>query len=242
MARSDGRQAEQLRPWSFEVGFAPYAEGSVLTRSGDTAVLCAATVEDRVPVWMADQNRGWVTAEYSMLPRSTLTRTRRDQARTNGRTHEIQRLIARSLRAVTDLQALGTRQIILDCDVLQADAGTRTAAITGSWIALALACHGLRKQGRLQKWPLKDQVAAVSLGIRGERILLDLNYGEDAGADVDLNLVMTSAGRLVEVQGTAEDTPFTTGQLNAMIELGWQGLEKLFEMQRQTVAAAGVPV
>ncbi|MGE0491205.1 MAG: ribonuclease PH [Vulcanimicrobiota bacterium] len=242
MQRADGRKPDQLRHWALEPGYAPYAEGSVLTISGNTRVLCAASVEDRVPAWLLEQNRGWVHAEYAMLPRATQIRTRRDNNRANGRTHEIQRLIGRSLRAVTDLPKLGQRQIILDCDVIQADAGTRTAAITGSWVALALACDKLRKLNKLKKWPLPEQVAAVSLGIRDEVVLLDLNYEEDAGADVDLNLVMTSNGRLVEVQGTAEEKTFTRKQLDQMIEAGWVGLEKLFELQRNTLAASGVEI
>lgn len=240
MERSKGRQHNQLREWKLEPGFAPYAEGSVLAVSGQTRVVCAASVEERVPPWMTEQNKGWIKAEYSMLPRSTQSRSRRDYNRSNGRTHEIQRLIGRSLRAITDLSKLGSRQMILDCDVLVADAGTRTASITGAYVALAMACEHLRTQGKLKKWPLKEQVAAVSLGVIGDDVLLDLDYSEDAGADVDLNLVMTSSGRLVEIQGTAEEEPFTQSQLNRMIEVGWQGLEVLFELQRNTLGQLGV--
>ncbi len=240
MTRSNGRAPNQLREWALEPGIAPYAEGSILAISGNTRVICAATVEDRVPPWLLDQNRGWVRAEYSMLPRSTHNRTRRDTNRSNGRTHEIQRLIGRSLRAVTDLPKLGQRQLVLDCDVLVADAGTRTASITGAWVALAQACALLRDQGKLKKWPLGEQVAAVSLGIKGESVLLDLDYEEDSSADVDLNLVMTSAGKLVEIQGTAEEMTFTRDQLNSMIDVGWKGLERLFELQRNSLEEAGV--
>lgn len=229
------RQADQLRPHSLVPDFAPDAEGSVLIQCGNTRVLCAATVEERVPSWMADQNKGWITAEYSMLPRSTSRRNQREHQRNSGRTHEIQRLIGRSLRAVADLTALGQRRIILDCDVIQADAGTRTAAVTGAWIALAFACDRLLRQGKLARWPLTDQVAAVSLGVVGDRVVVDMDYAEDAAASVDLNLVMTASGRLVEVQGTGEESTFDRQQLDEMLDLGWQGLGPLFALQRQAL-------
>lgn len=212
----------------------------MLVSSGNTRVLCAASIEERVPPWMNEPNRGWVKAEYSMLPRSTQVRTRRDTNRSNGRTHEIQRLIGRSLRAVTDLKRLGSRTLILDCDVLNADAGTRTASISGAWVAMALACAHLREKKRLESFPFRDQVAAVSLGIVGDRVFLDLDYPEDVAAEVDLNLVMTASGDLVEVQGTAEGNPFSRRQLDQMIEVGWTGLEKIFELQRQTLKTCGV--
>ncbi len=234
------RKADELRKWSFEVGYAPYAEGSVLVRCGNTVVLCTATVEDRIPGWLVDKNQGWVTAEYAMLPRSTQVRTRRDHNRTNGRVHEIQRLIGRSLRAVTDLEGLGIRQITIDCDVIQADAGTRTASITGGWIALAMACNGLMESGVLETWPLVGQVAAVSLGICGGEIRLDLDYEEDSTAEVDLNLVMTADGKLVEIQGTAETRPFEISQLNKMLEVGKAGLRHIFALQREALSEAGV--
>lgn len=240
LASRTDRRPDELRPHTVLPDFAPYAEGSVLIQTGNTRVLCAATVEEKVPNWMQDQNKGWITAEYSMLPRSTNVRSRRDHQQTSGRTHEIQRLISRSLRAVSDLHALGPRRIILDCDVIQADAGTRTAAITGSWLALAFACDHLMRQGKITRWPLRDQVAAVSLGLLGEDVLLDLNYTEDAAAAVDLNLVMTSSNQLIEVQGTGEESTFTRAQLDQMLDLGWKGLQPLFELQRQILAGKGI--
>ena len=240
MERANGREAQQLRPWSFEPGFAPQAVGSVLVSSGNTRVLCAASVEERVPPWMNEPNRGWVKAEYAMLPCSTQNRTRRDTHRSNGRTHEIQRLIGRSLRAVTDLKRLGSRTMTLDCDVLNADAGTRTASISGAWVAMAIACASLKEKKKLDRFPFKDQVAAVSLGVVGDEVFLDLDYPEDVAAAVDLNLVMTASGDLVEVQGTAEGEPFSRRQLDQMVEVGWQGLEKIFDLQRQTLKACGI--
>jgi ribonuclease PH len=234
------RRADELRPHQVLLDFAPYAEGSALISTGDTRVLCAATVEENVPNWLLEQNKGWITAEYAMLPRATATRSKRDQQRTAGRTHEIQRLIGRSLRAVVDLQALGQRRIILDCDVLQADAGTRTAAITGAWIALALACEKLLRAGKIPRWPLRDQVAAVSLGLLGDDVLLDLNYKEDVAAAVDLNLVMTGGGQLIEVQGTGEESTFSRAQLDRMLDLGWAGLQPLFALQRKVLQERGI--
>jgi ribonuclease PH len=220
--------------------FAPYAEGSVLIECGQTRVLCAATVEEKVPSWLIEQNKGWITAEYNMLPRATQVRSRRDHQLGSGRTHEIQRLISRSLRAVCDLQLLGQRKITLDCDVLQADAGTRTASITGSWVALALALDGLMKAGKISRWPLRDQVAAVSLGLLKGEVRLDLDYQEDSAACVDLNLVMTGQGNLVEVQGTGEESTFQRHQLDKMLDLGWKGLQPVFEAQRALLERKGV--
>lgn len=235
-----GRAAEELRPHKLIPDFAPAAEGSVLIETGNTRVLCTATVEEKAPSWMQDQSKGWITAEYGMLPRSTTIRSKRDFQRTAGRTHEIQRLIGRSLRAVTDLSALGQRKIIIDCDVIQADAGTRTASVTGSWLALAFACDKLLRAGKIPRWPLREQVAAVSLGLLNQQVLLDMDYVEDAAASVDLNLVMTHSGRLIEVQGTGEEATFERKELDAMLDLGWQGLQPLFELQRQCLAEKGI--
>jgi len=235
-----GRAAHELRPHKVTPDFAPAAEGSVLIESGNTRVLCTVTVEDKVPSWLQEQNKGWITAEYGMLPRSTQVRSRRDYQRTAGRTHEIQRLIGRALRAVTDLSALGQKKIIIDCDVIQADAGTRTASVTGSWLALAYACDKLLRAGKIPRWPLREQVAAVSLGVLNDQVLLDMDYVEDAAAAVDLNLVMTNSGRLIEVQGTGEESTYTRDDLNAMLDMGWEGLQPLFELQRQSLADKGI--
>ncbi len=235
-----GRSADQLRPHSVIPDFAPAAEGSVLISTGNTRVLCTATVEEKVPPWLQEQNKGWITAEYSMLPRSTTVRSKRDYQRTSGRTHEIQRLIGRSLRAVVDLTALGQRRVILDCDVIQADAGTRTASVTGSWLALAFACDHLLKAGKISRWPIRDQVAGISIGLLDNQILLDLDYTEDAAAGVDLNLVMTGTGKLIEVQGTGEETTFERKQLDEMLDLGFSGMQPLFELQRQTLREKGI--
>ena len=240
MDRSNGRAADALRAWKFETGYLPHAAGSVMMHSGQTRVLCAATVEERQPGWMNEPNRGWVKAEYSMLPASTHRRSRRDFNRSNGRIHEIQRLIGRSLRGVTDLEKLGPRTITLDCDVIIADAGTRTASISGGWVALAMACHQLRQSGKIKDFPFTDQVAAVSLGIIDGQVLTDLDYNEDSSAETDLNLVMTSSGGLIEVQGTAEGAPFTRAELDRILDAGWAALEKVFEMQRQALKEAGV--
>ena len=233
-ARRDGRAPEDLRNIEIEVDYTKWAEGSVLVGFGDTRVLCNATVDERVPGWMKDQNRGWVTAEYSMLPRATDRRTQREsiQGKIGGRTHEISRLIGRCLRAGIKLSALGERTITLDCDVLQADGGTRTAAITGGWVALAMAITRLKRANALKKDPLKLQIAAVSLGVIGKLVLLDLAYKEDQVADTDLNLVMTNEGNLVEIQGTAEGAAFSRAHLDRMMELGQQGIEQLFEKQK----------
>jgi len=238
--RPSGRQAAELRPIRLEAGFAKHAEGSCLARFGDTHVLCTASVEDRVPPFLRNSGRGWVTAEYGMLPRSTHSRTEREAARgrQGGRTHEIQRLIGRSLRAVLRLEALGERQIKIDCDVLQADGGTRTAAITGAWVALHQACAWLVAKGALKESPLHDHVAAVSCGIVQGAAVLDLDYAEDSTAEADANFVITGAGALVEVQATAEGRPFAEPQLQEMLRLARVGTERLVALQRQ---AAGLP-
>ncbi len=240
MPRSEQRDNNALRTWKFETNYLPHALGSVMVHSGQTRVLCGVTGEERQPKWMSDPKQGWVKAEYSMLPCSTHSRSRRDQNRTNGRTHEIQRLIGRSLRGVTDLHALGPRSLTLDCDVIIADAGTRTASITGGWVALMLACDKLRKAGKLKSFPFKEQVAAVSLGVVGGEVLTDLDYAEDSAAETDLNLVMTSSGGLIEVQGTAEGAPFSRAELDKILDAGWVALESLFEMQRTALREAGV--
>lgn len=233
LSRHDGRQASQLRQVTCERGFTRYAEGSVLICFGETRVLCNASVEEKVPPFMRGQGRGWVTAEYSMLPRATQTRSVREAARGKlaGRTMEIQRLIGRALRAVVDFELLGERTIVIDCDVLQADGGTRTAAITGAWIALADAVETLLSQGLIKSSPLKDSVAAVSSGIVNGRAVLDLDYVEDSSAGVDMNFVMTGDGRFVEVQGTAEDEPFSDAELDALRDLARQGCRELTQLQ-----------
>jgi ribonuclease PH len=245
--RPDGRSNDQLRPLRFTPGIAPNADGSVLIATGNTQVVCAATVEPSVPRWMKEQgvSGGWITAEYSMLPYSTLTRRPRDVAKgkLDGRSVEIQRLIGRALRAAVDLDALGERTLWVDCDVLQADGGTRTASITGASVAVALACAGLRARGQLTRWPLRCLVAAVSVGVVDERLLLDLNYEEDKNAAVDLNVVMTSKAEFVEVQGAGEEATFTRGELDTMIALGEAGIQQLIASQRELLRsnATGLP-
>ncbi|MHB9007179.1 MAG: ribonuclease PH [Limisphaerales bacterium] len=240
-ARSDGRQPAQLRPVRFTNHIAPHATGSTLIEWGNTRVICGVTVDEMVPRWMKDQGvtGGWITAEYSMLPYSTLQRKAREvtKGKPEGRTQEIQRLIGRAMRAAVDLQKLGSRTLWIDCDVLQADGGTRTASITGSFVALALAMDRLRREGRLTASPLRAPVAAVSLGILGGKALLDLNYVEDYGADVDLNLVMTGAGEFIEVQGTGEKNTFTEAQLGAMLTLGRSGIDQLIAAQQAAIVA-----
>jgi len=235
--RQDGRKADQLRPITFQRQFTRYAEGSVLICCGETKVLCNASVEERVPPFMRGQGRGWVTAEYSMLPRATHTRSMREAAKgkISGRTQEIQRLIGRSLRAVTDLGAIGEITVQIDCDVLQADGGTRTASITGAYVALYDALNGLVHQGKLKELPLKDSVAAISVGIVGTKPLLDLNYGEDSNAEVDMNFVITGSGKFVEVQGTAEEEPFSLEELDALRNLALKGCSQLTELQQQAL-------
>jgi ribonuclease PH len=236
--RPDGRQPAQMRPVTITRDFLRHAEGSALIAVGDTKVVCTASVEDRVPPFLRDTGQGWVTAEYGMLPRSTKTRTPRDatSGRPSGRTFEIQRLVGRSLRAVTNLAQLGPRTLWIDCDVLQADGGTRTAAITGAYIALADALQRLRQHGQISALPLKDFVAATSVGVVEGRVVLDLCYAEDSTADVDMNVVMTGAGKFVEVQGTAEDTPFDRPALDAMLGLAAQGVQELIALQRRLLA------
>jgi len=235
--RPSGRAADQLRPIVLEPGFSRHAEGSCLVRFGETHVLCTASVEERVPPFLRNSGRGWVTAEYGMLPRATNTRTDREAARgrQTGRTQEIQRLIGRALRAVTDLTAVGERQIKLDCDVLQADGGTRTAAITGACVALHQALGGLVAAGTLPLVPMSDLVAAVSCGIYEENEVLDLDYAEDSSAQADANFVLTGAGRLVEIQGTAETEPFTRAQFIRLLDLARDGVDELVGLQRQAL-------
>ena len=232
------RQPSQLRPLRITRHFTRHAEGSVLIELGDTRVLCTASVEESVPPFLRGSGQGWVTAEYGMLPRSTHTRTGREAAKgkQSGRTQEIQRLIGRALRAVTDLKALGERQITLDCDVLQADGGTRCAAITGAWLALNDACAQLLGNGRIAGNPLRDQVAAVSVGINEGLPVLDLDYAEDANCDTDMNVVMTGTGGLVEVQGTAEGEPFTRTQMNQLLDLAQTGINQLINHQQAALA------
>lgn len=238
MMRIDGRLPDQLRPISIEIGAAPYAEGSALIAYGKTRVLCTATVEDGVPAWMRGQQSGWVTAEYAMLPRATLQRTRRERNGPSGRTQEIQRLIGRSLRAAIDLDALGERTITIDCDVLQADGGTRTAAISGGYVALALAVEHLVRSGTLEVRPALTTVAAVSVGILQGTLLLDLCYEEDSQADLDCNVVMNSAGAYIEVQATAERSAVTRDQLNALLDLAGQGIQQILDAQAAALATA----
>jgi ribonuclease PH len=237
-ARSDGRGPDQLRPVSFQPGFLTFTDGSVLISIGNTRVICAATVEDRVPPWMRGRGTGWITAEYAMLPGATPERNQREavKGRLGGRTHEIQRLIGRALRAVVDLDRLGERTVLVDCDVIGADGGTRTASITGAWVALALALRKHFEPEKEQKWPLRGQIAAVSVGIVDGTPVLDLPYEEDSRAEVDMNVAMTDAGGFVEVQGTAEREPFTRAQLDGLLELAAGGIRRLFELQRDVVA------
>jgi ribonuclease PH len=233
--RKDGRKTDQLRPLTLTPGFVRTAEGSVLISVEHTRVLCNATIENGVPGWLRNSGRGWVTAEYAMLPRSTVTRTARESERgkIGGRTHEIQRLIGRSLRSVVDMQALGERTVILDCDVIQADGGTRTAAITGACVALALALNALVKAGTLARSPLKQLVAATSVGIVEGTALLDLCYEEDSQAEVDMNVVMTADRGLVETQATAERGSYSRPQLNQLLDLAESGLADIFAAQEQ---------
>jgi ribonuclease PH len=240
MIRSDGRRPDELRPVSMEPGYLLYAEGSALIKTGNTAVLCAVTVEDGVPHFARGTGSGWITAEYGMLPRSTLTRTGRERTRTGGRTSEIQRLIGRSLRSVCRLDLLGERTFVVDCDVLQADGGTRTAAITGAYVALSQAIHKLVEDGSLPSFPLRCAVAATSAGVIEAMPVLDLNYEEDARAEVDFNVVMTEDGELVEVQGTGESHPFTRQAMNDLLDLAEGGVRRLFDLQRSALAQAGV--
>jgi len=237
MQRSFDRAPGELRPVRFQRRFTRHAEGSVLVEIGHTQVLCTASVEEKVPPFLKGKGQGWVTAEYGMLPRATHTRGSREAAtgKQSGRTHEIQRLIGRSLRAVTDLVALGERQVSIDCDVLQADGGTRCASITGAMVALADACAWLREKKLIGSDPLRDFVAAVSVGIVGGVPVLDLDYAEDSGCDTDMNVVMTGAGTFVEVQGTAEGAPFTREQMSKLMDLASSGISRLIEFQRSAL-------
>ena len=239
--RGDGRSHNQLRPVRFQNNIAPYATGSTLIEWGNTRVICGVTVDESVPRWMKEQGvtGGWITAEYSMLPYSTLQRKQRDitKGKIDGRSQEIQRLIGRAMRAALDLEKLGSRTIWVDCDVLQADGGTRTAAITGAYVALSLATRRLMAEGKLSADPIRHAIAAVSVGILEKQALLDLCYTEDAGAEVDLNLVMTSAGEFIELQGTGEEATFTEKQLADMLSLGKAGVGQLLDLQRAALAA-----
>ena len=237
--RPGGRAASELRPLTLTPNYVQTAEGSVLVSFGNTRVLCCATIENTLPGWLRNSGRGWVTAEYSMLPRSTVTRTARESERgkIGGRTHEIQRLIGRSLRSAVDMKALGERTVILDCDVIQADGGTRTAAITGATVALAIALNALVKAGTLKASPLKQLVAATSVGIVGGTPLLDLCYEEDSQAEVDMNVVMTEDGGLIETQATAEKGSYSRSGLNELLDLAEAGLKQIFAAQRAVLGA-----
>ena len=241
--RPSQRQPDQLRTVKITRNFTRHAEGSVLIEMGDTRVLCTASVEENVPPFLRGKGQGWVTAEYGMLPRSTHTRSAREAAKgkQTGRTQEIQRLIGRSLRAALDLKALGERTLLIDCDVLQADAGTRTASISGAWVALAAALDRLQQRGLLEQSPLRQQVAAISVGLVDGRALLDLDYSEDSRAEVDLNVVMDDQTRLLEIQGTAEGSPFSRDRLDALLDLADGGIRQLQAAQRQALASAPTP-
>jgi ribonuclease PH len=233
VTRIDGRAADELRPVTIETGFQEFADGSALISCGKTRVLCAASVDPKVPRWRQGQGEGWVTAEYSMLPRSTSERTPREsvRGRISGRTHEIQRLIGRALRSVVDLRGLGEHSVQVDCDVLQADGGTRTASITGAWVALSLALDGMVERGMLARRPALEPLAAVSVGVVAGEILLDLNYFEDSTAETDMNVVMAGDGRFVEVQGTAEGAPFSRHELDRMLDAAAKGCRELMSAQ-----------
>ena len=236
--RPSGRNPDQLRAVSFERGFTRHAEGSCLVRFGDTHVLCTASLEERVPPWLKGGGKGWVTAEYGMLPRSTHERMRREAShgKQSGRTQEIQRLVGRSLRAVVDLVALGERQITLDCDVIQADGGTRTASITGAWVALYDCLKWMDHRAMFKAWPMKDHVAAISCGIHGGTPVLDLDYAEDSEAGTDANFVMTGSGGIVEIQDTAEGEPFSEAALLELLGLARKGIGELVGMQKAAIA------
>ena len=236
--RPSGRKPDELRAVSFTRGFTRHAEGSCFVRFGDTHVLCTASLEERVPPWLKGGGKGWVTAEYGMLPRATHDRTRREASagKQSGRTQEIQRLVGRSLRAVVDLPALGERQITLDCDVLQADGGTRTAAITGSWVALFDCLKWMEQRSMFKTWPLKDHVAAISCGIHNGTPVLDLDYPEDSSAGTDANFVMTGSGGIVEIQGTAEGEPFSETTLGELLALAKKGIGELVAKQKEAIA------
>ncbi len=238
MTRPSGRKVNELRAVSFTRGFTKHAEGSCLVKFGETHVLVTASLDEKVPPWMKGKGKGWVTAEYGMLPRATHERTRREATagKQSGRTQEIQRLIGRSMRAVVDLELLGERQITLDCDVLQADGGTRTASITGAWVALYDCLKGMEKRGLFTKWPLKDHVAAISCGVVDGVAVADLDYPEDSSAGTDANFVMTGSGGIVEIQGTAEGEPFSEDMLRELMNLAKSGIADLVALQKATVA------
>jgi ribonuclease PH len=240
-ARSDGRGKDELREVILTPGYLPHAEGSALIEMGQTRVICVASVEERVPPFLRGKGQGWVTAEYAMLPRATVQRTARATGRggPSGRTHEIQRLIGRSIRAVVDMSMMGERTIMIDCDVLQADGGTRTASITGAYVAFALACRHLMTAGKISQLPIKTEVAAISVGILNRTPLLDLNYEEDSQADVDMNIICAGDGRFIEVQGTAEKEPFARDEMDNLLELAKLGIEKLVAIQRGVLANPG---
>jgi ribonuclease PH len=233
--RKNNRGEKTLREVQIQTGVNLYAEGSCLITCGNTKVLCTASVDDKLPAWLKGSDKGWVTAEYSLLPRSTQTRVSRETKGVSGRTHEIQRLIGRSLRSVTDLYALKDYMILIDCDVLQADGGTRTASITGSFVALYMALEKLKKEGKLQKNPIKEFVAAVSCGLDGDKVLLDLDYDEDSSARADTNFVITESGRIVEIQGTAEEEPFEQDKFFELFETAKDGIKELIEKQKQAL-------
>ena len=231
--RVDGRKADELRRLKITKNYIRAAEGSVLIEMGDTKVICTATVDNSVPPFLRGKGTGWVTAEYAMLPRSSSQRIQRERSKVGGRTHEIQRLIGRSLRSVVDMHALGERTVLIDCDVVQADGGTRTASITGAYVALVEALRHIKKQGLIEAIPIRDFLAAISVGIVGGKPMLDLCYVEDSGAEVDMNLVMTGTGKIVEVQGTAEGEPFSRTELGKLIALGEKGIRSLVKKQRE---------
>jgi ribonuclease PH len=235
--RIDNRTPDQMRPIEFLTDYTLHAEGSVLVSFGKTRVLCTASVENSLPKWMQGGGKGWVTAEYAMLPRATHTRSRRDKAMNSGRSVEISRLIGRSLRAVVDMEKLGERQITVDCDVIQADGGTRTAAITGGFVAMAIACGKLLEEKQISEIPLKDYLGAVSVGLGTEGPLLDLCYEEDCGIDTDMNFVMTGNGNFVEIQGTAEGAPFSREQMNVMTDFAAKGCDEIFSAQEKVIGA-----
>lgn len=242
--RINGRGADERRPMKLTVDINKYAEGSAYIEVGDTKVMCTATVEEKVPMFMKGQGKGWVTAEYAMLPRATNTRNQRESARgkLSGRTMEIQRLIGRALRSVVDLQALGERSITVDCDVIQADGGTRTTSITGAFIALAYAVNKLAVKHSLPVFPITDYLASVSVGVVGEQMLLDLNYEEDSKAKVDMNVVMTGRGQFVEVQGTGEEKPFSRQELDGLLQLAEKGIREMIEQQREALGPIGLKI
>ena len=233
--RVDNRGFDEIRKTKITPNISPYAEGSALIEVGGTKVLCMASVDDNLPHWLRNQGKGWVTAEYAMLPRSTHTRMRRENLRPSGRTMEIQRLIGRSLRAVVDMKRLGERQIFVDCDVIQADGGTRCASITGAYVALNLACRHLVKKGKISGSPILSEVAAISVGVVEGTTISDLKYEEDSTAEVDMNVVCTGTGKFIEIQGTAEQEPFDREQMDAMLALAEKGVNELFEIQRNAL-------